>query len=154
MPSSRVPADWPQLPDEALLDLRLADLPLRIEDTVLEARIGKLAAELEARDLRLPIHYYISTEWFTPEDDEDDGDAAVEWYGPVKVEPEGERYVIHLPPSSVTDESGTRIEIGTIRLDVEPMADGAYKVAALLPNAVSALRFMAALPVRLSASAS
>jgi hypothetical protein len=73
------------------------------------------------------------TEWFTPEDDEDDEDAVVEWYGPVKVEPEGERYVVHLPPSSVTDKIGTRIEIGTIRLDVEPMADGAYKVAALLP---------------------
>lgn len=69
-------------------------------------------------------------EWFTPEDGEG---AVVEWYGPVKVEPEGERYVVHLPPSSVTDESGTRVEIGTIRLDVEPMADGAYKVAALLP---------------------
>ena len=39
------------------------------------------------------------TEWFTPEDDED---AEVEWYGPVKVEAEGERYVVHLPPSSVT----------------------------------------------------
>ncbi len=67
MPSVRVPADWAQLPDEELLDLRLADLPLTIEGTVLEGRIARLAAELEARDLRLPIHYYISTEWFTPE---------------------------------------------------------------------------------------
>jgi hypothetical protein len=69
------------------------------------------------------------TEWFTPEDE----DPIVEWYGPVKVDAEGERYIVHLPPSSVTDESGTRIEIGTIRLDVEPAADGAYKVAAFLP---------------------
>jgi len=67
MSTPRVPADWPQLPDEELLDLRLADLPLTIEGTVLEGRIAKLAAELGARDLRLPIHYYISTEWFTPE---------------------------------------------------------------------------------------
>jgi hypothetical protein len=82
------------------------------------------AAEMaQAIELRM-------TEWFTPEDDED---AEVEWYGPVKVEAEGEHYVVHLPPSSVQDESGARIEIGTIRLDVEPMADGAYKVAALLP---------------------
>ena len=44
------------------------------------------------------------TEWFTPEDDEDVRRS--EWYGPVKVEAEGERYVVHLPPSSVTDESG------------------------------------------------
>jgi hypothetical protein len=65
--SSSVPADWPQLSDEELLDLRLSDLPLAIEGTVLEARIAKLTSELEARELRLPIHYYISTEWFTPE---------------------------------------------------------------------------------------
>jgi hypothetical protein len=67
MPSNRVPADWPQLPDEELLDLRLAELPLGIDGTVLESRIAKLAAELESRGLVLPIHYYLSTEWFTPE---------------------------------------------------------------------------------------
>jgi hypothetical protein len=62
-----VPADWPQLPDEELLELRLSDLPIVIEGTVLEGRIAKLAAELESRGLVLPIHYYISSEWFTPE---------------------------------------------------------------------------------------
>jgi hypothetical protein len=67
MSGSRVPAEWPQLSDEELLGLRLADLPLRIEGTVLETRIAKLTSELAARDLRLPVHYYISTEWFTPE---------------------------------------------------------------------------------------
>jgi hypothetical protein len=65
MPTSPVPADWPQLTDDELLALRLADLPLEIEGTVLEGRLAKLAAELEARELRLPIHFYISTEWFT-----------------------------------------------------------------------------------------
>jgi len=70
MPSSKVPipADWSRLSDEELLCLRLADLPLRIEGTTLEGRLAKLTAELEARDLILPIHYYISTEWFTPDD--------------------------------------------------------------------------------------
>jgi hypothetical protein len=62
-----VPSDWPQLADEELLELRLSDLPLVIEGTVLESRIAKLAAELESRGLVLPIHYYISSEWFTPE---------------------------------------------------------------------------------------
>jgi len=38
-----------------------------VEGTVLEARIATLAAELAARDLVLPIHYYVSTEWFTPD---------------------------------------------------------------------------------------
>jgi hypothetical protein len=68
MPRSPIPADWPELPDEQLLDLRLSDLPLRIEGSVLEGRVAKLAAELEARELVLPIHFYISTEWFTPDD--------------------------------------------------------------------------------------
>jgi len=62
-----IPADWPQLTDEELLALRLKALPLKIEGSVLEGRIAKLAAELEARGLFLPIHYYISTEWFTPD---------------------------------------------------------------------------------------
>jgi hypothetical protein len=53
--------------DERLLALRLSDLPLEIAGTVLQGRLEKLAAELEARGLLLPIHYYISTEWFTPD---------------------------------------------------------------------------------------
>jgi hypothetical protein len=68
MPPSPVPADWQLLPDEELLKLRLSDLPLHIEGTVLEGRLERLRAELEARDLRLPIHSYLSTEWFTPDD--------------------------------------------------------------------------------------
>ena len=67
MPRSPIPADWPQLNDEELLALRFADLPLSIEGSVVEGRIARLAAELEARGLQLPIHYYISTEWFTPD---------------------------------------------------------------------------------------
>jgi hypothetical protein len=67
MPSTHVSDDWPQLGDEELLGLRLSDLPLQIGGTVLETRLAALAAELEARDLHLPIHYYISTEWFTPD---------------------------------------------------------------------------------------
>jgi hypothetical protein len=88
-----------------------------------------MATPEQAAEMAHAIELRLS-EWFTPGDDED---AVVEWYGPVKVEAEGERYVVHLPPSTVEAESGTRIEIGTIRLDVEPMADGAYKVAVLLP---------------------
>jgi len=67
MPPSPVPADWPQLPDEQLLKLRLSDLPLQIEGTILEGRLDRLQKELEARGLRLPIHFYLSTEWFTPD---------------------------------------------------------------------------------------
>jgi hypothetical protein len=61
------PPNWDDLPDEQLLNLRLADLPLRLEGTIMEARIAQLQAELERCDLRFPIHYYISDEWFTPD---------------------------------------------------------------------------------------
>jgi hypothetical protein len=64
-----VPAhpNWAELPDEELLNLRLADLPLTIDGTVLEGRIAQLRSELERCDLRFPIHFYISDEWFTPD---------------------------------------------------------------------------------------
>src|SRR5262245_1244408 len=72
MARADVPANWADLPDEQLLDLRLADLPLRLEGSVIEARLAQLRSELEARDLRFPLHFYISDEWFTP-----DGTAAM-----------------------------------------------------------------------------
>jgi len=67
LPKSPIPADWPALTDEQLLDLRLCDLSLAIDGTVLEGRIATLRAELEACGLTLPIHFYVSTEWFTPD---------------------------------------------------------------------------------------
>jgi len=67
-----VPPNWPELTDEELLGLRLADLPLAIEGSVLEGRIQKLRSELEERGLRFPFHVYVSGEWFTP-----DGTAAM-----------------------------------------------------------------------------
>jgi hypothetical protein len=68
MPRTAVPADWGDLPDEELLKLRLSDLPIRIEGSVIEERIELLKAELAARELRLPLNFYISNEWFTPDD--------------------------------------------------------------------------------------
>ena len=67
MPRTEAPENWTELTDEQLLGLRLSDLPLKIEGTALEGRIAKLQAELEARELHLPIHYYVSNEWFTPD---------------------------------------------------------------------------------------
>ncbi len=67
MAARNLPPDWTDLPDEELLPFRLSDLPLRIEGTVLEGRIRQLQAELEARELRFPMHFYISNEWFTPD---------------------------------------------------------------------------------------
>jgi len=67
MPAAAVPPDWADLPDEQLLDLRLCDLPIRIEGSVVEGRIAELREELRARGLDLPLHFYLSEEWFTPD---------------------------------------------------------------------------------------
>ena len=68
MPAAPVPPDWASLPDEQLLDVRLCDLPVRIEGSVLEARIAELRRELAGRGLDIPLHFYLSDEWFTPDD--------------------------------------------------------------------------------------
>src|SRR5690606_4102617 len=64
MLKSRIRDDWPELDDEALLDIRMADLPLVIEGTLAE-RIDQLRAELAANGLRVPIHFYLGDEWYT-----------------------------------------------------------------------------------------
>jgi len=66
MPRAPLGDNWPDTPDEQLLDTRMADLPLRIEGTLAE-RISLLRGELSSRGLRLPIHFYLSDEWFTPD---------------------------------------------------------------------------------------
>ena len=58
---------WPDLPDEALLDMRLCDLNLRIEGSWLEARVTALYDELAVRGLTFRPHAWISAEWFSPD---------------------------------------------------------------------------------------
>jgi hypothetical protein len=67
MPPSVVPPDWADLPDEQLLNLRVADLPIHLAGSSIEARIKELQGELEQCELRFPIHFYLSDEWFTPD---------------------------------------------------------------------------------------
>jgi Putative zinc-binding metallo-peptidase len=55
------------LSDEQLLDMRVCDLPLRLEGTPLEHRVARLYRELEARGLRFKPHVWLSEEWFTPD---------------------------------------------------------------------------------------
>lgn len=66
MQKRRLGDDWPDLDDESLLDVRMADLPLAIEGTLAE-RIAQLRCELEDRGLRFPVHFYLADEWFTPD---------------------------------------------------------------------------------------
>src|SRR5918992_3556995 len=58
---------WDSMTDDELLNLRLCDLPLRIEGTPLEERIERLYAELELRGLRFRPHVWLSEEWFSPD---------------------------------------------------------------------------------------
>ena len=60
--------EWANWNDEQLLDLRLCDLDLRVEQSQLAPRIEELYAELKARGLRVRPHFWFSTEWFTPDD--------------------------------------------------------------------------------------
>jgi hypothetical protein len=55
-------------PDEKLLDLRLCDLNLHIEGTDLEQRIHELYTELDAHGIGFRPYFWISDEWFTPDD--------------------------------------------------------------------------------------
>ena len=64
MPRPPLRHDWADLDDEALLDVRMSDLPLGIEGTLAE-RIAQIRGELDARGLRFPLHCYLSDEWFT-----------------------------------------------------------------------------------------
>ncbi|MBI4265094.1 MAG: putative zinc-binding metallopeptidase [Acidobacteria bacterium] len=66
MPRVPLRADWPDLDDEVLLDIRMSDLPLTLEG-MMAGRIAQLREELEARELQLPLHFYLSDEWFTPD---------------------------------------------------------------------------------------
>jgi hypothetical protein len=66
-PAPAVRPDWPELSDEALLDLRFCDLGLQIEGSWLEPRLITLYDELAARGLTFKPHAWISAEWFSPD---------------------------------------------------------------------------------------
>jgi len=58
---------WADLPTEELLDLRLCELDVQIEGSMLEERIAQALGELERRGLRLKPHFWVAEEWFTPD---------------------------------------------------------------------------------------
>jgi hypothetical protein len=66
-PPQPPPRHWPELPDEELLDLRFCDLNLQIEGSWLEPHITELTRELEARGLTFRPHFWLSSEWFSPD---------------------------------------------------------------------------------------
>ena len=58
---------WLKLPYDELLDVRLCDLGLRVEDSPLAPRIARLHAELAHHGIRFRPHAWLSTDWFTPD---------------------------------------------------------------------------------------
>jgi hypothetical protein len=66
-PVPAVRLDWPDLPDQALLEVRFCELGIRIEGSWLEPRIHQLFDELAARGLTFRPHFWLSTDWFTPD---------------------------------------------------------------------------------------
>jgi len=59
---------WTQLSDDALLDLRFCDLPIRLDAAPLGQRLDKLQDQLDRRGLtRFRPHCWFSTEWFSPD---------------------------------------------------------------------------------------
>ena len=64
--TGREPA-WATWPDEKLLDLRMCDLGLRIEDSPVQEAIDQLYRELESRHISFRPYFWLSSDWFTPE---------------------------------------------------------------------------------------
>ena len=60
--------EWVAWPDEKLLEMRLCDLHVVIAGNEIEQRIAEITAELDARSLVFRPHYWLSDEWFTPDD--------------------------------------------------------------------------------------
>src|SRR5260370_3845226 len=70
MPKDRVlpPEEWADWPDEKLLDLKMCQLGVSLEQSVLGDRIAALEQELDARGLAaFKPHFWLSDEWFTPD---------------------------------------------------------------------------------------
>src|SRR5512134_1992097 len=61
------PDVWAAWPDEKLLDLRLCQLGVAIETSVLEPRIAEIQRELRDRGLLFEPHFWLSAEWFSPD---------------------------------------------------------------------------------------
>jgi hypothetical protein len=62
------PSEWIQWSDEQLLRTRICDLDIRIEGSDLESRITQLYQELRDHNIVFRPYFWLSTEWFTPED--------------------------------------------------------------------------------------
>ena len=59
---------WSGLGKETLLNLRICDLGLTMQGSPLESRIQQLYRELERKQLQFRPHFWLSDDWFCPDD--------------------------------------------------------------------------------------
>ncbi|MEE2827055.1 MAG: putative zinc-binding metallopeptidase [Planctomycetota bacterium] len=59
--------EWIRLSNEELLDVRICDLKLSLEGTVVERCLQQLHREMQGRGLRLKPHCWLSDDWFSPD---------------------------------------------------------------------------------------
>ncbi len=58
---------WSSFPDEKLLDLRVCDLGVSLEDSPVGKAVEQLYVELQLAGLKFRPHAWLSSEWFTPD---------------------------------------------------------------------------------------
>ena len=58
---------WSRLSKDRLLDMRICDLSLSIDNSPLTSRIEQLYRELQRRDLDFRPHFWLSDEWYSPD---------------------------------------------------------------------------------------
>ena len=61
-----LPVPWHQRKTEELLQMRLGDLPVRIQGSEIEPQVLQLYAQLDARGVPLHPPCYLGDEWFSP----------------------------------------------------------------------------------------
>jgi hypothetical protein len=60
--------EWASLSIQKLLDLRMCDLELSLKGTELEEYTHRVREELESRNLHFRPYFWISDDWFTPDE--------------------------------------------------------------------------------------
>ncbi len=63
-----MPFPWARWPSDRLMQLRIRDLGVRIENTWLEEQLEDLYGQLDSRGIVMRPHVWLSDEWFSPGD--------------------------------------------------------------------------------------
>jgi hypothetical protein len=63
----QVRIQWSRISDADLLKLRICDLPIKLEGSIINRRIRHLYRELDSHGIRFKPHVWLSDEFFTPD---------------------------------------------------------------------------------------